>query len=47
MNIYSRNENQSSPSLFPAWPSDPNNDLWMCGMTPPPAIVPLIRISSS
>nr|GMD82696.1 3-ketoacyl-CoA synthase 1 [Ipomoea batatas] len=23
------------------------SDLWMCGITPPPAIVPLIRVSSS
>lgn len=25
----------------------PMSDLWMCGMTPPPAIVALIKLSSS
>lgn len=34
-------------SLVPSGVCLPNNALWMWGMTPPPAIVALIRISNS
>jgi len=40
---------QPAPHFFsrPSGPPLLMSDLWMCGMTPPPAIVALIRVSSS